>query len=246
MGGRANVVLGSVAALLLSAPGIAAAEDRVPDISGVWQVRFERTPSGQPLIDELPEGVVMIDDAGGGELGADDFAGLKLSEAALAEIATYDYSDELKRENTCVAPSVVFFVQAPFPIEIHQGRDLIVFRHEYFDLVRVIHLNRTDRPPPDAPHTKTGFSIGRWEGDTLVVETTHIASGTLMNNGVSHSENVRLTEKFRLSPDGSQLWLTQVYEDPEVFEGLAARYVAWNRDPDGYIYPYDCDPSYGL
>ena len=81
---------------------------------------------------------------------------------------------------------------------------------------------------------------------SLVKKFATVASGTLMNNGVSHSENVRLTEKFRLSPDGSQLWLTQVYEDPEVFEGLAARYVAWNRDPDGYIYPYDCDPSYGL
>lgn len=234
------------AALLFVLPGLAVSQEAVPDLSGVWQVRFERAPSGQALLDELPEGVVMIDDAGGGELAAQDFAGLELSESALAEIEVYDYTEELKRENTCVAPSVVFYMQAPFPMQIHQGRDLLVLQHEYFDLTRVIHLNETERPPADAPHTKSGYSIGRWEGDTLVVETTHIASGTLMNNGVSHSNNVRLTEKFRLSPDGQTLWLTQLYEDPEVFKGLAGRYMAWNRDPDGFIYPYDCDPSFGL
>lgn len=241
-----NTAASALAVLVIALPAHAAAEDGAPDLSGVWQVRFERSPSGQALVDELPDGAVLIDDAGGGELGVGDFAGIELTEAALEEIARYDYAEELKRENTCVPPSVVFYMQAPFPMEIHQGRDLIVLQHEYFDLVRVIHLNERDRPPPDAPHTKSGYSTGRWNGDTLEVETTHIAPGTFMNNGLYHSENIRLTERFRLSPDGGTLWLTQLYEDPEIFSGLAARYMAWNRDPGGFIYPYDCDPSYGL
>jgi hypothetical protein len=53
-----------------------------------------------------------------------------------------------------------------------------------------------------------------------------------------------MIEKFRLSPDGETLWATQVYEDPAVFEGLAARYLAWTRRPGEYVYPYECDPSY--
>jgi hypothetical protein len=189
--------------------------------------------------------VVLVDDTGGGELAEGDFAGLTLSEAARAEIAAYDYTEELKRENTCTAPTVVLYVQAPFPMQIHQGRDLIVFQHEYFDMTRVIHLNEAEHPPADAPHTKSGHSIGRWEGDTLVVDTTHIASGSFANNGLTHSENIRLTERFRLSTDGNTLSLTQLYEDPEVFAEKAARYIAWTRDPDGFLYPYDCDPSYG-
>jgi hypothetical protein len=48
-----------------------------------------------------------------------------------------------------------------------------------------------------------------------------------------------------LSPDGSALWLTQLYEDAAVFEGLAARYMAWTRRPGDFVYPYDCDPSFG-
>ncbi|HEX7082139.1 MAG TPA: hypothetical protein VF329_14110 [Gammaproteobacteria bacterium] len=241
----AAAAVSAAAAVALSVSGAAAGQEPVPDLSGVWQVKFERSPSGQALIDELPDGVVMIDDAGGGELGAGDFAGLELTEAALEQIAEYDYAEELKRENTCVPPSVVFYMQAPFPIEIHQGRDLIVIRAEYFDMTRVIHLNETEHPPPEAPHFKSGHSIGRWEGDTLVVDTTHIAPGTFMNNGVDHSENIHLIEHFRLSPDGDTLWLTQLYEDPAIFAGKAARYMAWTRDPDGFLYPYDCDPSYG-
>jgi hypothetical protein len=226
----------------LAAGGAAQANE--PDLSGFWAVRFEGIPSGQPLLDELPEGTVLIDDAGGGELAEGDFAGLRLTERALAQVRAYDPRDELRRENACVPPSVVFYKQAPFPMEIHQGRDMIVFQMEYFDMYRIIFLDGREPPPADAPHTKSGFSVGRWEGDTLVVETTHIAPGTFMNNGFDHSENIRMTERFRLSPDGNALWLTQLYEDPEVFEGPAARYMAWNRRPGDYVYPYDCDPNW--
>jgi hypothetical protein len=216
-----------------------------PDLSGFWQVKFERERSGQALIDELPKGAVFINDAGAGELGIGDFGGLKLTPRALEEIRNYDFADELKRENTCVPPAAVFYMQSPFPMEIYHGTEMIVFKMEYYDMVRIIFLDGRDHPPADAPHTKSGHSIGHWEGDTLVVDTTHLASGTLMNNGLSHSENVHMQERFRLSTDGTTLWLTQVYEDPEVFEGLAARYMAWTRVPGQYVYPYECDPSYG-
>lgn len=215
------------------------------DLSGFWTTKFEQAPSGQALIDELPRAARLIDDTGSGELASGEFGGLELTERALGEIESYDYSAELTREAACNAPSVVFYMQAPFPMEIHAGRDLIVFRMEYFDMFRVVFLDGRDHPPADAPHTKSGHSVGYWDGDTLVVDTTHIAPGTFMNNGFEHSEGIHMVERFRLSPDGSTLWLTQVYEDAETFEGLAARYMAWTRVPGEYVYPYDCDPSYG-
>ncbi len=239
--------LGALAlvALGLAAAGWAAAADRAPDLAGVWKVKFEKKPSGQALIDELPKGTVLINDTGGGELAAGDYAGLELTKRALDEIRHYDYKAELSRANTCQAPSVAFYMQAPFPMRIHQGRDLIVLQMEFFDMYRVIHLDTTRHAPPAAPHTKSGDSIGHWEGDTLVVDTTNIEAGTFMNNGFDHSPDLQLVEHFRLSPDGNTLWLTQLYEDPKTFAGKAARYMAWTRAPDGVIYPYDCDPSYG-
>ena len=73
----------------------------------------------------------------------------------------------------------------------------------------------------------------------------HIEPGTFMNNGFSHSKHIKLGERFRMSPDGNTLWLTQVYEDPETFEGVAARYMAWTRKPGEFVFPYECDSSYG-
>jgi hypothetical protein len=224
---------------------VCSAASAAPSLDGFWTVKFERKPSGQALIDSLPKGAVLINDTGAGELAAGDFAGLKLKPAALEQVKKYDYAQELKRENTCVPPSVVFYMQAPFPMEIYQGRDLIVLKMEYFDMVRVVFLDGRAHPPENAPHSKSGFSTGRWDGDTLVVETSHIEPGTFMNNGFSHSKRIKLSERFRLSPDGNSLWLTQVYEDPETFEGVAARYMAWTRKPGEFVFPYECDSSYG-
>ena len=130
-------------------------------------------------------------------------------------------------------------------MEVYQGRDLIVLKMEYFDMYRVIFLDGRSHPPAEAPHSKSGHSIGHWDGDTLVVDTTLISAGTFMNNGFDSSEAMHLTERFRLSPDGSTLWLTQLYDDPDTFDGLAARYMAFTRKPGEYVYPYECDPSYG-
>lgn len=59
------------------------------------------------------------------------------------------------------------------------------------------------------------------------------------------SDALHMVERFRSSPDGGTLWLVQTYEDAAVFDGVAARYMAWTRRRGEYVYPYDCDPSYG-
>ena len=66
-----------------------------------------------------------------------------------------------------------------------------------------------------------------------------------MNNGFNHSEDLHMVERFRMSDDGNTLWLIQVYEDPAVFAGRAARYMAWRKVPGEHVFPYDCDPSFG-
>lgn len=230
--------------LVLSLPTLAA-EAPPPDLNGFWTIRIEAEPSGQLLLDKLPEGAVFIDDAGGGELAEGEYSGLVLSERARREVEEYDFQSEFSREFACTRPSVAFYMQAPFPMEIHQGRDLIVLQMEYYDMYRVIFLDGRGHPPEDAPHSKSGHSIGHWEGDELVVDTTHVSAATFMNNGFSHSEDIHIVERFKLSEDGDTLWLTQLYEDPDTFEGQAARYMSWRREPGEYVYPYECDPSFG-
>jgi hypothetical protein len=116
---------------------------------------------------------------------------------------------------------------------------------EYFDVVRIVFMNQKSHPK-EWPRSVTGHSIGHWEGDTLVVDTVGISSATFLNNGLDHSDNIHLLERFRLSPDGKELMITQEYDDPEVFKGHAARFIAMDKGkPTDHVYPYDCDPAYG-
>jgi hypothetical protein len=230
--------------LAAGASETAAQDDELRGLSAFWTPKFDREPFGRVLIDALPEDVVLIDDAGAGELAPGDYAGLRLTPRAVEEIRTYDASIEQRPEGACIAPSVAFYMQAPFPMEIYEGRDMIVLKMEYYDLFRVIFLDGRAHPPADAPHSKSGHSVGHWDGDTLVVDTTHIASATFMNNGFNHSDDLHIVERFELSPDASTLWITQVYDDAATFEGRAARYMAFTRDPGQFVYPFECDPGY--
>lgn len=215
------------------------------DFSGFWGVKFERTPSGTELLNKIPEEAFFIDDGGGGELAEGDYAGLVLSEKAMEEVRNYDFNSEFDIENTCLKPSSAFYMQAPFPIEIHQSESLMVLKMEYFDMVRLIFMDGREIPD-DAPHNKNGYSVGHWDGDELVVRTERISSSTLMNNGFNHSKNIIMLERFKMSEDKQILWLIQTYEDPEVFSGMGARYISWKKQEGEYVYPYDCDFSFSL
>jgi len=230
-----------VLALLLPLSAFA----QIPALGGFWSAMPNAGDGGKALLDKLPPDAVFINDAGAGELGQGEFSGLQLSAEAQAEVAAYDFAAELTREFACTQPSVAFYMQAPFPMEIHQDSKLIVFKMEYYDMVRIIFLDGRSHPPADAPHSKNGHSIGHWEGEELVVDTTHIASATFMNNGFSHSDDIHLVERFRMSDDGRILYATQVTEDPAVFTGKAARFMAWRKVDGEYVYPYECDASFG-
>lgn len=221
-----------------------------PDISGYWMISFGAVPPNRPatpfeqaMIDELPPGTKLLADSGLVEFPPGEFGGLELTGTAKEKVANYDMNVQVSLDSTCQPPSIIYSMQGPFPMEIFQGTEMIVIKMEYFDVVRIIFMNETEHPA-DWPLSVTGHSIGRWDGDTLVVDTAFIQASTMMNNGLDHSDDLKLTERFRLSPDGRQLVFTQEFEDPAVFAGRAARLIPLDRG-EGHVYPYACDPSYG-
>jgi hypothetical protein len=146
--------------------------------------------------------------------------------------------------NACRIPSIVYAMQGPFPIEIFQGTEMIVMRLEYFDMARVVFVDGRAHQPAGAPATKTGNSVGRWEGDTLVVETIHLKEATITNNGLEHSNRIRVTERFKLSGDGKRLLATQEFEDPVMLANKGARFITWEKMTGDHVRAYDCDPSF--
>jgi len=230
----------ALAVLSWSAPAFAE-----PDLTGFWNLAFDGEPD-PALLAKLPPGTVVIEDTGVVEFPEDEYGGLKLKPEALAHAEAWEPADEMTLSRVCLPPSIVYAIQGPFPFEVYQTPTLIVFRYEYFDQTRLIFMDGRGHPPADAPHSKMGHSVGRWDGDELVIDTTHIAASTITNNGLDHSEAIHMVERYKLSADGTRLAATQWFEDPAVLDNTGARFIEWAKQPGQYVYPYECDPSFAL
>ena len=102
-------------------------------------------------------------------------------------------------------------------------RDRVVMDVDWMESKRTIYLD--GRKHPAATETFLhGHSVGRWEGDTLVVETTNFKEHPMgLSMSLPGSTRKRLTERFRLSPDKKNLVYSGVIEDPEYL----AKPVEW-------------------
>lgn len=234
-----RALIGGLALLALAVP--ASAE---PDLRGFWNLSFDAGPPPADLVAKLPPDTVIIEDTGVVEFPEDEYGGLKLKPEALAKAQAWQPADEMTFARVCLAPSIVYAVQGPFPFEVYQTPELIVFKYEYFDQTRLVFMDGRPHPPEDAPHSKMGHSVGHWEGDELVVDTTHIAASTITNNGLDHSDGIHMVERYRLSDDGTRLLAMQWFEDEAVLDNNGARYIQWTKQPGQYVYPYECDPSF--
>jgi hypothetical protein len=228
---------------LLCAASPAAGE---ADLSGFWAPTFGEVELEPEMIARLPADTALLADTGAPEFPRMEFGGLKLKPDALERARTWRPEDEMTLQRVCMPQSIVYSVQGPFPFAIEQTRDVIVFRYEYYDQVRLVFMDGRGHPPAEAPHTKMGHSVGHWEGDELVVDTTHIAAGTVTNNGLDHSDQVHMVERYRLSADGTSLLATQWFEDSAVLDNNGGRFIRWDKRPGEYVLPYECDPTFAL
>ena len=231
---------------LTIALAVPAAAQTPPDFSGFWNLDMRPIPHDPALKAKLPPNTGIVDDTGVDEYPKGEFGGLKPNAAALAKAEKWKPEDEMTLQRVCAAPSVVYSIQGPFPFEIYQTPQIIVIKYEYFDQVRIVFMDGRAHPPADAPHSKTGHSVGRWEGDELVIDTTHIAAATITNNGLDHSDNIHMVERYKMSADGKSLTATQWFEDKDVLENNGARFIHWRKQAGSYVFPYDCDPSFAV
>lgn len=162
--------------------------------------------------------------------------GYPLTEAANAVLAQWNPSDNpLLR---CGAKGTPLIMITPLPIElVRQGEDILM-RIEEYDARRLIHMSPDAVPPEE--HTQFGFSRGRWEGTTLVVETDHIAAGYFDHEGVPQSDRIEVVERFIPNAAYDRLDYRLTVTDPvyftEPFE--LTRYFVWK--PEMSVHPYEC------
>lgn len=133
-------------------------------------------------------------------------------------------------------------IVAPHQLEIRQrGADRLELRYGEWDGRRTIYLDGR-RPASQAP-TAMGHSVGRWDGDTLVVESSGIAANIIMLPDLGamgeHTNRLRIVERYTRSTEGDVLHLTATLTDPQTFQEPLVLKKIWRWAPEQQIAPYD-------
>jgi hypothetical protein len=113
----------------------------------------------------------------------------------------------------CLPEGMPGMMQGTFPLEVLETPGQVTIIEEAFTQVRRIYLDEKPLAPEDAEPRFSGHSVGRWEGNTLVVQTVGVKDYVRLRN-TPHSMNMRITERIRLIND--DFMENQVtIEDPE-------------------------------
>ena len=159
----------------------------------------------------------------------------KLTAAALKAFPLDDATDPgflhcvpwgLGRQNT-----------ARHQLEIRRaGDDRIEMRYGEWDARRTVYMDGRLRPVNAAP-TRMGHSVGRYEGDALVIETSGIAANRTPFRS-EHSDQLRVVERYTRPADGNRLLMTATMEDPWSLREPVVLKKVWRWAPAAVIAPY--------
>jgi hypothetical protein len=144
---------------------------------------------------------------------------MKLTAAGRKALEQFNPASRDNPRLRCEPSGIIFdWTFDSVPNRVTQTPARITMLYGHMDLARIIHLDRSARPANQAL-TRAGYSVGRWEGDVLVVSTTGFLPGALnADSRVLHGSQLSITERFELDPITHKL--TRRYEaiDPEYFE----------------------------
>lgn len=163
---------------------------------------------------------------------------LPFTEAAIAARETFDpLGDDPALQ--CIPPGMPAMMNNPYPIEFVDEGDRILLRLEEWDGVRTIHMSDAADPESQA-RSSYGYSVGRWEGNTLVVTTTRLNEPFFDDIGTPQSEDMEIVERFILNDSEDELQYRVVLTDPAIFTEPATQGGVWFWKPGEEIKPFEC------
>jgi hypothetical protein len=201
--------------------------------SGAWHATREVAHAAVPAAPVDLSGIWSRTSSGTAKVHLD------YTPAAQAIVDNYSYIDDPALR--CVSPGLVRVSGWPYPLEILQTDQQVTILYESFHEVRRIFLDGRGYEE-DSPHRAMGYSLGHWDGSTLVVETEMLTSAYVDLNGQPLSENARVVERMSLDDDGQTLRSEMTVYDPEYYQRPITRHRSWRKTPDTTILEYDCDP----
>ena len=188
-----------------------------------------------------------------------DFSGIYAPPVFVATIAViepdvYPFTAEGKRSFDAYDPLVLSPNQADdctpdlmpgilwsnSPMQIGQESGQVAIRYERGNTIRSIPLEGP-AASSDQTHTELGYSVGRWVGDVLTIETTHMTSDVVRNNrGYPISRGAQVTERYWREPGENNLHMELIVNDPTNYTDTFALRREWVWAPDEELQEYEC------
>jgi hypothetical protein len=178
-------------------------------------------------------------------------AGLELAAAiSVRNAQTFDHPDQRPLAERCLESqgyAPIRALRVVLPRQIVQTRDYVVMVSEDAVGLRMIHLG--GEPPPDIVRSIEGYSVGHWDRDTLVVQTTHLRAADPARNVIGRplllSPQSTITERFTRVAEG-ELFYRFTVEDAQLYSQPWTGEFSMTKQ-DGPIYEYAChEGNYSL
>ena len=169
---------------------------------------------------------------------------LELTETSRIMEAAYSQASDENPELACISkptPAMIIYTDL-YPMEIAINNDeTITLRSQYFDQVRTVYMDGRDHPPASELFHE-GHSVGHWEGETLVVDTTNFAPHrSPYQNGIPSGPQKHVVERFELIDDGTHMAVSFMLEDPDYIVGSMNYRRELQNVPDADMSAFNCD-----
>jgi hypothetical protein len=164
--------------------------------------------------------------------------------------AMKSYSEALNPTAKCTPWPTPMLTTLPYLNEIEVRGDRVFIRSEFFSVDRTVYMDGRSHPREGA-RTTEGHSVGRWEGDVLVVDTalfadhrggSSLGSGS-PSTGLASGSQKRVVERYRLSDDRTRLLVDLVVEDPEYLAEPFTVGTEWDYAPQQRLLRFGCEPE---
>jgi hypothetical protein len=198
-----------------------AAVGKLPDFTGVW----ETGPRGG---------------RGGRGAGRESGPALTAEYAAKRAAALANPPEDGPAAN-CLPPGMPGIMGQPYPMEFLLTPGQVTILIEAYNQIRHIYTDGR-KLPADPDPTFHGTSVGRWEGDTLVAETVGFSPLTQIASGISHSDKMRIVERFRLA-DPETMNIETTITDPEALTSPYTTSRTLKRHRDWTLAEYICEQN---
>lgn len=216
--GTPGVVAATVACVVVIAAANMSAQSKRAELNGVWIL------AGNATID------------------------VTLTPAGEAARARYNYlkDDPAMR---CIPATFTRVMHTPSPpIEVRQHGGEVEINYEFMDVHRRVPIKAglaaKDAPYSVKEHPHLGRSVGRYDGEVLVIDTVDQRAGildTLGAPGLVQSDQMRTEERF--IPNGNRMTIVVTHDDPVYYAKPLVVTFTYQRLPGGEILPWDCTPE---